>query len=77
MYVPASIRSCVQNVSEFKIYFITLIKDLSINTLYTTVNDPQANNPVGCLHQVINNIIITKGVDKKFFEYIDPWIETL
>ena len=29
------------------------------------------------MHPVILNMLVTKDLDKKVFEYIDPWAETL
>ena len=42
-----------------------------------TVNNPQANAPVERLHQVIYNMLVTKDIDKSFFNYIYPFDETL
>ena len=29
------------------------------------------------IHQIILNILVTKDLDEKFFEHVDPWDETL
>ena len=29
------------------------------------------------VHQVILNMIVTKDIDNKFFDHIDPWDKTL
>ena len=29
------------------------------------------------VHQVIYNVLATKGLDNNFFDYIDPWGENL
>ena len=42
-----------------------------------SVNNPQANAPVEQLHQGKLNMLINKDLDKKFFNYIYPWGETL
>ena len=38
---------------------------------------PQSNAPVERMNQVIYNMLVTKDLDKKVFEYIYPWGETL
>ena len=65
------------NGSEFKQDFNPLLKDFNIKTFLTSVKNPQANSPIDQLHQVILNILVTKELYKKIFEYIDPWGETL
>ena len=63
--------------SEFKRDFTPLIKDFDIKSVLTLVKKPQSNNLVELLHQVILNMLVTKYIDKKGFDYIDPWGETL
>ena len=46
-------------------------------TCISSVENPQDNAPVERVHQVILNMLFTKDVDNKFFDYIDPWGETL
>ena len=41
------------------------------------VNNPRYNDPVEQVNQEIYNILVTKDIDKKVFEYIYPWGETL
>ena len=41
------------------------------------VQNPQANTPVEHTHQVILNMLLTKYLDNKVFDYIYPWGETL
>ena len=41
------------------------------------VKNPQANTPVELENQVILNMLFTKDIDKKVFDYIYPWGETL
>ena len=41
------------------------------------IKNPQGNTPVERVHQVILNILVTKDLDNKVFDYIDPWGETL
>ena len=65
------------NGSDFKIYFIPLIKDYTIKSVLMSVKNPQANNMVERVHQVILNMLLTKDLDNKVFGYIDPWGETI
>ena len=54
-----------------------MLKDFNIKPVLTSVKKPQANAPVDLLHQVILNMLVTKYLDNKVFDYIDPWGETL
>ena len=65
------------NGSEFKMHFMTLLKDFDIKPKPTTVENPQGNSPVERIHQVVQNMIKTKELDKLVFDYIDPWGEIL
>ena len=65
------------NGSEFKQDFTTLTKEFDIKPVLTYVKNPQDNTPVEQVHQVILNILVTKGLDKKVFGYIYLWGETL
>ena len=65
------------NGSEFKRDFTHLLEDLKIKPVLTSVKNPQANATVEQLHQVILNMLVTKYLDNKDFDYIDPWGETL
>ena len=67
----------LDNGSEFKRDFTALIKYLNIKTVSTTLNNPQANAPVDQTNQVIYNMLVTKYLDNKVFDYIEPWGETL
>ena len=65
------------NGYEFNQDFTTLKQDFDIKHVWTKINNPQANSPVEQLHQVILNMLGTKDIDNKFFDYIDPWGETI
>ena len=54
-----------------------MLKDSNIKSVFTSVKKPQTNTPVERVHQVILNMLVTKYFDKKVFEYIDPYDETL
>lgn len=65
------------NGSEFKLNFMTLLKDFDIKPKPTTAENPQGNSPVERIHQVVQNMIKTKELDTLIFDYIDPWAEVL
>ena len=65
------------NGSEFKLHFMTLLKDFDIKPKPTTVENPQGNSPVERIHQVVQDMIKTKELDTFIFDYIDPWAEVL
>ena len=65
------------NGSEFKLHFMTLLKDFDIKPRPTTAENPQGNSPVERVHQVVQNMIRTKELDSYEFDYIDPWGEIL
>ena len=54
-----------------------MLKEFYIKPVLTLVKNFQANAPVERVHQVILNMLVTKDLDNKVFEYIDPWGETL
>ena len=51
--------------------------DFSIKPVLTSVKNPQSNATVELVHQVILNMLVTKDIDNKVFNYIYPWGETL
>ena len=53
------------------------MKDFDIKPVCTTVEKPQANGPIERVHQVIHNMIVTKYIKTKTFDYIDPWYDIL
>ena len=54
-----------------------MLKDSDIKPVLTSVKNPQANTPVEQVNQGILNMLVTKDLDNKVFEYIYPWGETL
>ena len=66
-----------ENRYWFKQDFTHFLKDFDIKPVITTIKKPQAKAPVERVHQVILNIIVTKDLDNKVFDHIDPWGETL
>ena len=54
-----------------------MLKYFDIKPVLSLVKKPQANAPVERVHQVIVNMIVTKDLDNKVFDYIDPWGETI
>ena len=64
-------------VSEFKQDFTPLLKYFGNKPVLTSVKNSESNAPVEQVHQVILSILVTKDLDKKVFNYIVPWGETL
>ena len=62
---------------EFKLEFNTLIKDFYIKPILRTIKEPQANALVKRVHKVILDMLVTKDLDNKALDYIDPWGETI
>ena len=62
---------------EFKRDFTPLLMDSDIKLVLTSFKKPQDNAPVERVHQVILNTLVTKDIDNKIFNHIDPWGETL
>ena len=54
-----------------------MLKDFNVKPVLNTIKNPQANTPVERLHQVVLNILVTKDLDNKVFDHIDPWGENL
>ena len=49
-----------------------LLKDFDIKPKPITVENPQGNSPVERIHQVVQDMIKTKDLDKLIFDYINP-----
>ena len=77
MQYPRPHKVVFDNGYEFKQEFTPLLKEFYIKPVLTSVKNLQANATVEWLHQVILNMLVTKDLDNKVFEYIDPWGETL
>ena len=71
------IKVVFDNRSEFKQDFTPLLKYFGIEPVLTSINNPQYNASVEQIHQVISNMLVTKDLDTKAFDYIDPWCEIL
>ena len=65
------------NGYKFKQYFTPFQNYFYIIPVYTPIKNSQANTPVEILHQVIYNMIATKYLDIKVYDYINTWFETL
>ena len=74
---PRPHRVIFDNGSEFKRDFVPLLQDFDVKPVCTTVKNPQANAPVERVHQVIHNMMITKDLNERVMDYIDPWGEIL
>ena len=77
MQAPVSTKVVFDKGSGFKIDFTLLIKYFAITPICTSINNPQSNAPVERIHQVIYNMIVTKDIDRKICDYIDPCEGTL
>ena len=69
---PRPHKVVFDNGSEFKRYFTPFLKDFYIKPVLTLVKNPQVNALVERVYQVILNMLVTKDIDNKVFEYIDP-----
>ena len=69
---PRPRKVVFDNGYEFKQYFTPLLKDFAIKPVLTSVKNPQSNAPVDQVHQLMLNMIVTKDLDNKVFDYIDP-----
>ena len=74
---PRPLKVVFDNGSEFKREFTPLLKEFDIKPVLTLVYNPQTNTPVKQVHQVIINMLVTKDLDNKVFDYIGTWGETL
>ena len=58
-----------ENGSEFERDLIPFLEDLCIKSVLTTIKNPQDNSTVERLYQVIFNMLVTKDIDNKVFDY--------
>ena len=65
------------NGYEFKKDCIPLLKYLPILPVCTTIKNSQDRSMLELVKQVIDNILVNKGLDENLFDYINPWGETL
>ena len=54
-----------------------MLKYFYIKPVLTKMKKTQANSLVDQVDQVILNLLVTKDLSNKVFDYIDPWGETL
>ena len=69
---PRPHKEVFDNGSEFKWDFTPLLKYFDIKRVLTSVKNPQSHATVERVHQVILNMLVTKDLDNKVFDYIDP-----
>ena len=74
---PRPRKVVFDNIYELKRDFITFLKEFDIKPVLMSVKNPQANALVERVHQVILNMLVTKDLDNKVFDYTDTWGETL
>ena len=65
------------NRSEFKQEFTNLLNNFDIKLVLNTINNAQSHALVKWLHQLLFNMLATKDLYNKVFNYIDTWYETL
>ena len=78
-------RLCIYPIPEkFVFYygtglrgFVPLLNCLSIKPFFITLKNPQSNASVEKVHQIMYDIIVTKDLGNKVFDYIYSRIETL
>ena len=71
------IKVVFENGSKFKRNFTPLLKYIDIKPVLTSIKNTQANAPVERVHQLILNMLVTKDLDNKVFDYRYTWGETL
>ena len=59
-----------ENDSKFKQDFTYFLKDFVITPIWTSIMNPQYNTLLKSIHKVIYNIIVTKDIDRKLYDYI-------
>ena len=63
---PRPHKFVFENGSEIKKDFTPLLKDFDTKPVLTSVNNPQDNDWVEKLHQVILNRLVNKDLNNKF-----------
>ena len=74
---PHPCKVVFENAYEFKRDFTPFLKGFDLKPILTSVKYPQGDSLVELVHQVILNMLVTKDLGNKFFNYIYPWGETL
>ena len=74
---PNPLKVVFDNGSGFIPDFTPVLKVFDIKPAVTTIKNPQPNASVERVHQVIINMLVTKDLANKVFDYIGPWGETL
>ena len=54
-----------------------MLKELYIKPVLNSIKNRQANAPVERVNKSILNMLVTKDIDNKVFDYIYPWGENL
>ena len=65
------------NVYGFKQDYTPLLKYIDIKTVLMKIKNPKTNVTIELVHQVIFDILVTKYLYNKVFNYIDQLGETL
>ena len=54
-----------------------MLEYFDIKPVLLIISNPKYNTNVEWVHQVISKILVTKDLDNKYFDYIDPWGDIL
>ena len=63
--------------SELKIDFSPLIKDLSMKPVYSFFKNKKLDTLVDQFYQLIHDLLLTKDICIKLFDFMNTWCETL
>ena len=74
---PHPHKFLLDNSNDFKPDFNPLVKKSAITTICTAIKNPHSNTLVDSIHQVIDNIFVTKYIVRKVYGCIDPWMKNL
>ena len=70
---PQPKRVRFDNGSEFKKYYIPLLKYFAVKLEPTSIKHPQSNGIVERVHQVFGDMVRTHDLKQYTFDDVDPW----
>ena len=76
-HYPCPQKVIFDNRDEFKKDLLPLPYDFAIKPTPTTIKNPQANEIVERLHQVLGDMLCTKNLEQCDFDDVDSWGELL
>ena len=74
---PRPRKIIFDNRDEYKKDFLYLLNDFSIQSTPITIKNPQVHSIFERVHQVLDNILKIKNLQKYDFDGMDPWSELL